>query len=139
MGHGLRAEDALDALRRLICHRFLLQSIVSRPPRAAVMALCLALAQAPNPHSHATIRVYQVLLPDNAPYALVDVLAQALTHISRQRVSPSSLQLPVVPPRRRHSVPGAHNSPNGHRFGSTVGPLRARGAGDNQNTPGAAA
>jgi hypothetical protein len=42
----------------------------------------LALAEAPNPHmpQHVSLRLW---LPDNAPSALVDVLAQTPTHISR--------------------------------------------------------
>jgi hypothetical protein len=43
----------------------------------------------------------------------------------------------LAPPRRRHVVPGAHISPKGHRCGSTVGPLRARGAGEiTKTSPG---
>ena len=56
----------------------------------------LALAQAPNPHmpQHVSLKSW---LPDNAPSALVDVLAQTPTHISRPSPAPQDTLLRTLP------------------------------------------
>ena len=66
------------------------------------------------------------------PY-LSEVLCTYLLLASFTEFSPAACGA-TPSPRRRHFVPGAHNSPNGHRCGSTVGPLRARGAGELRRT-----